>query len=274
MRARTALELAGRGALRPPACGARLLCAAARPPIRDLAERAAASAAGAREVAHWCEALAKAQPSPFLPLHVPRQKRAGGAEAEDAAVTRPPRSWFRRPLDKATVAYASERGRAMLGDVVGDERGGAAFLDVMSAFDMQRHPVSCGVASLTIALNVLRLAPWRAGTRAAVPGGSALDGEDEEEFDMVTEDEIVKALFREGERKSLDAAGVSLQTLADVALRVDGIHVECRYAHSGGSAGGFSEAEFRQVSERSPPLPALFARLARLLVTPSEGRGR
>jgi len=271
MRARAALALAG-GALRPTR-GVRLLCAAARPPPRDLAERAAATAAGAREVAHWCEALAAAQPSPFLPLHVPRQQRAAG-RAEDAAVIRRPRSWFRRPLDKATVAYASERGRAMLGEVVGDERGGAAFLDVMSVFDMQRHPVSCGVASLTIALNVLRLAPWRAGTRAAVPGGRAVDGEDEEEFDMVTEDEIVKALFREEERKSLDTAGVSLQTLADVALRVDGIHVECRYAHSGGSAGGFSEAEFRQVSERSPPLPALFARLARLLVTPSEGRGR
>lgn len=141
----------------------------------------------------------------------------------------------------------------MLGDVVGDERGGAAFLDVMSAFDMQRHPVSCGVASLTIALNVLRLAPWRVETRAAVPVGSVVDGEEEEEFDMVTEDEMVKALFRAGER-SLDAAGVSLQTLADVALRVDGIHVECRYAQSGCSPGGFSEAEFRQVSERSPPL--------------------
>ena len=198
-------------------------------------------------MAHWCEALATAQPSPFLPLHVPRQRAAGRA---DAAAARPPRSFFRRPLGKATVAYSSDQGRAMLGDVISD-RGGAAFLDVMSAFEMQRHPVSCGVASLAIALNVLQLAPWR----AAAHGGSAVDGGDDEEFEMVTEDEIAKVLLRVGEKASLDAAGVSLQTLADVALRVDGVHVECRYAQGCGSAGGFSEAEFRQVSERAPPLP-------------------
>lgn len=44
--------------------------------------------AGAREVAHWCEALAHAQPSPFLPLHVPRQ-RPGARTSQHSAANSP-----------------------------------------------------------------------------------------------------------------------------------------------------------------------------------------
>jgi hypothetical protein len=209
--------------------------------------RAAADAARkSRELAHWCEALAHAQPSPFLPLHVPRQ-RAGPPSVvvqriptqgtPDAPAERQPRSFFRRPLAEMTVAYSSERGRTMLSDVVGMGEGGSVFLDVMTAFEMQRHPVSCGLASLVIALNALQLAPWRQGR---CPGAAAA-------FEMVTEDELARFLLQEGEKKSLDSDGVSLHALATVAQRVEGLHVHRMHAE-GGAAGGFSEPEFRKAS--------------------------
>ena len=206
-----------------------------------------ATRAKAREVGHWCEALAHAQPSPFLPLYIPRQKKghpsaAGRPPQPDSAAPRPPRSFFRRPLGDMTVAFSSERGRAILRDVVGKADGGSVFLDLMTAFEMQRHPVSCGMASLVIALNALKLAPWR--KEAPSPAGA---GVSEEGFDMVTEDEITRVLLKEGEKGSLDSDGVSLQTLAHVALRVRGIDVQCQHAE-GGTGGGFSQADFRRVS--------------------------
>lgn len=223
-----------------------------------LRAREAAARAGARDVAHWCEALSHAQPSPFLPLHVPRQ-RAGPARVDTQGPgshtpARPPRSFFRRPLSAVTVAYSSEKGRAMLGEVVGKRAGGAVFLDIMTAFEMQRHPVSCGMASLTIALNALKLAPWRgdeglggcSGAAVAVEETRAEREADEEEFEMVTEDELSKVLLKETEKKGLEAEGVSLQTLAEVALRINGMRVERLHAE-GGTGGGFSQAEFRKV---------------------------
>jgi len=225
-----------------------------------LRAREAAARAGARDVAHWCEALSHAQPSPFLPLHVPRQ-RAGPARVDTqgpgsptSAASRPPRSFFRRPLSAITVAYSSEKGRAMLGEVIGKRAGGAVFLDIMTAFEMQRHPVSCGMASLTIALNALKLAPWRgdkglggcSGAAVAVEETRAEREAEEEEFEMVTEDELSKVLLKETEKKGLEREGVSLQTLAEVALRINGMCVERLHAE-GGTGGGFSEAEFRKV---------------------------
>jgi len=224
-----------------------------------LRAREAAARAGARDVAHWCEALSHAQPSPFLPLHVPRQ-RAGPARVDTqgpgsptSAASRPPRSFFRRPLSAITVAYSSEKGRAMLGEVIGKRAGGAVFLDIMTAFEMQRHPVSCGMASLTIALNALKLAPWRgdeglggcSGAAVAVEETRAEREAEEEEFEMVTEDELSKVLLKETEKKGLEREGVSLQTLAEVALRINGMCVERLHAE-GGTGGGFSEAEFRK----------------------------
>ena len=64
---------------------------------------------------------------------------------------------------------------------------------------MQRQPVSCGMASLTIALNVLKMAPWREQRVDQIKNknrmGGAGEEEEEEEFNMVTEDELVKILL-------------------------------------------------------------------------------
>ena len=193
--------------------------AAADSEVAGRRARAVAARAEAREVAHWCEALANATPSPFLPLHVPRQPRPvhvqEQAGAPAAAPARPPRSFFRRPLAEGTVAFSSERGRAMLGEVMGVSSGGVreggdAFLEIMTAFEMQRNPVSCGLASLTIALNVLKLAPWRNEGAIETRRGSC-SGADEDEFDMVTEDELVQVLLKQEEKQELANVGVSLE---------------------------------------------------------------
>ena len=100
----------------------------------------------------------------------------------------------------------------MLGEVMGVSSGGVreggdAFLEIMTAFEMQRNPVSCGLASLTIALNVLKLAPWRNEGAIETRRGSC-SGADEDEFDMVTEDELVQVLLKQEEKQELANVGV------------------------------------------------------------------
>ena len=226
--------------------------------------RESAVRAGARDVAHWCEALARAQPSPFLPLHVPRQRASAGREEGQAkqvsAADRPPQSFFRRPLADLTVAYSSERGRAMLNDVMQTSQGGAAFLDIITAFEMQRQPISCGLASLTIALNVLKLAPWRQERGVGSGQAAAVDEQcvDEQEFEMVTEAELSRVLLEEHEHKHLQQDGVSLDALAKIARRVSGIEVQCVHAGTvSGQARGCTEAQFRQAI-KYPTLPPHF----------------
>ena len=51
------------------------------------------------------------------------------------------------------------------------------------------------------------------------------------------------------ENKHLNRDGVSLQTLADIALRIQGMHVERLHAQ-GGTGGGYTEQQFREVRVR------------------------
>lgn len=108
---------------------------------RSNAERARRGASGesgvvqarreSRDVAHACEALARAQPSPFLPLVAPRratQRRDPGAEG----VKTVPKSFFRRPLDTGLVAFSSAEGRKVLRELL--PAGGAEGVDGGGSF--------------------------------------------------------------------------------------------------------------------------------------------
>ena len=95
-----------------------------------------------RDVAHACEALARAQPSPFLPLVAPR--RATPRPDADGVKTIA-KSFFRRPLDTGLVAFSSAEGRKVLrellpaGGVDGVE-GGGNFFEVCSPDLKTFHP--------------------------------------------------------------------------------------------------------------------------------------
>jgi hypothetical protein len=67
---------------------------------------------------------------------------------------------------------------------------------MMEAYDMQEHPVSCGVASLAIALTALRMAPWR----PPAPGGGA--------FQHVTETEVLELIPDKGASPDLGESSV------------------------------------------------------------------
>ena len=68
---------------------------------------------------------------------------------------------------------------------------------------------------------------------------------------MVTEDELNRVLLTENEKNSFAKDGVSMQDLAEVALRIEGVHVERQHAE-GSTGGGFSADEFRKVVMFTP----------------------
>ena len=67
---------------------------------------------------------------------------------------------------------------------------------MMGAYDMQQDPVSCGVASLAIALSALQLAPWRAPAAGAAP------------FPHVTEAEVLALISDKDHRQRVATQGV------------------------------------------------------------------
>ena len=73
------------------------------------------------------------------------------------------------------------QGKVLLKEALaeGDGGGASAFFEVMSKFEMQKEPVSCGLASLAISLNVLHMSPWRG------------EGASNTVANPVTEDEIL-----------------------------------------------------------------------------------
>ena len=164
-----------------------------------------------RDIAHACEALAHAQPPPFLPLVTPRLATPRQDPGSETAAKAPPKTFFRRPLDTGLVAFSSAEGRTVLrellpaGSADGAE-GSGSFFEMMGAYDMQQDPVSCGVASLAIALSALQLAPWRAPAAGAAP------------FPHVTEAEVLALIADTDHRQRVATQGVRPAALT----RLDG----------------------------------------------------
>jgi len=109
---------------------------------------------------------------------------------------------------------------------------------VCSAFEMQKHPVSCGLASISIALNTLKIATWRDATGPTGPTDLMSDAlfrssdDLNDDFHAVTEEEVNGFLLDEEERTRAARNGVSLQDVGNISRKVPHLKVEVVHAHS------------------------------------------
>jgi hypothetical protein len=95
---------------------------------------------------------------PVVPRQLHNPRAARNADGDEKPVVA--RSFYRRPLPSRLVPFNSSKGKALLSGALSEE-GGGAFFEVMGNFDMQNQPVSCGLASLAMALNILDVTTWR-----------------------------------------------------------------------------------------------------------------
>lgn len=142
----------------------------------------------------------------YLQLHNPRAPRKAGGG------TPLPQSFYRRPLPSRLVSFTSAQGKALLAGALAGG-GGGSFFEVMNQFEMQAEPVSCGLASLAIALNTLELSSWRASQESTRQR-------------PVTEAEILSDLVPEELRVPFMKDGISLSEISMVASKVPGLSVK------------------------------------------------
>ena len=195
----------------------------------------------AKAMAHWCEALAFARPSPFSPYTCERQPRGQRQ-----------RSFFRRPLSEGLIAFSTAEGRRLLKESILDDGSSSSFVEIMTQFDTQSNPLSCGLASLAMAFNILGK---RLPSDSAITHQSSVSACDHptplpHHAGFVTEGGILHSLVEEGLRERIRCGGVSLAELAEMASRMEGLRI--RVVHGGAPrTAAASEEPLRELLEAS-----------------------
>ena len=81
----------------------------------------------------------------------------------------PPKSVFRRPLPEALVAFSSATGRGRFSEAMADGSM-EPYFPLMEQFVTQNEPTFCGLATLTMVMNALRIDPRRRWRDETGPG--------------------------------------------------------------------------------------------------------